>query len=243
MEKISKNRVKELARLRQKKHRLEEQLVVVEGLRTLSQLKYYGLRPLEQYLGESGQAIWAGVPALQLDAEDFHRICDSDNPQAVAALFALPAAGVKSFKTAFYLDGISDPGNMGSIFRSAAAFGLDALLLSPCCVEVSSPKVIRASLGSVYRVPHAIIEPGELSVPGLQLVCAEMREGTLLQNFRPAGGRLVVAIGSEARGLSRQIREMAGESLRIGMEEQMESLNAAMAASIIAYHLHTLEQH
>jgi TrmH family RNA methyltransferase len=53
----------------------------------------------------------------------------------------------------------------------------------------------------------------------------------------------VVAIGSEARGLSRQIREMARESVRIGMEEQMESLNAAMAASIIAYHLHTLEQH
>jgi len=75
------------------------------------------------------------------------------------------------------------------------------------------------------------------------LVCAEMREGTLLQNFRPSGGRLVVAIGSEARGLSPQIREMAGESLRIGMEEQMESLNAAMAASIIAYHLHTLDKH
>ena len=64
-----------------------------------------------------------------------------------------------------------------------------------------------------------------------------------MQNFRPSYGRLVVAIGSEARGLSRQIREMARESVRIGMEEQMGSLNAAMAASIIAYHLHTLEQH
>ena len=164
MVKISKNRVKELARLRQKKHRLEEQLVVVEGLRTLSQLKYYGLRPLEQYLGESEQAIWVGVPALQLDAEDFHRICDSDNPQAVAALFALPAAGVKSFKTAFYLDGISDPGNMGSIFRSAAAFGLDALLLSPCCESFFS-QGDTASLGSVYRVPYAIIEPGSCPFP------------------------------------------------------------------------------
>lgn len=234
---ISKNRLHELAALKQKKRRLEAGLVVVEGERVLRQLKAYDVRPQEQYLGRQESAFWPGLPAFTLQAWQFGRICESESPPRHAALFALPSPAQPDFKLAFYLDGIADPGNLGALFRVAAAFGLDAVFLSPNCAEYSSPKVIRASLGSVYRVPFAILTARQLAALGARILLTDSHSGSALDDFQSNDTkRTVIVLGSEAQGLSPELRAMGQDTLRIGMLPAMESLNVAVAAGIIAHH-------
>ncbi len=235
---LSKNRVRELRKLRQKKHRKLEGRVVVEGLRTLRQMRDEGIRPLEQYFTHGQEPVWQDVPAFFVQEWDFSKICDSEHPQGVAALFEMPRERMTDFRRAFYLDGISDPGNLGTIFRIAAAFGLDALLLSPECAEIGSPKVIRASLGSVFKIPFQILPPDKLRDLGAKLICTDASTGELLRSFLPVRDeKLLLILGSEAHGISPHLKTLAGLSLRIEMKENMESLNVAVAAGIIAHHL------
>lgn len=235
---ISKSRMRELRKLQQKKQRLSEGKVVVEGLRTLKQLRDWGIKPLEQYCTAGSSPVWTGVPALVLRDWELGKICDSEHPQGVAALFALPREREVSFRLAFYLDGIKDPGNLGTIFRLAIAFGIGALLLSPDCVEVSSPKVIRASLGSVFKVPFQILEAEQLRSTQAELLLTDASSGEALRSFAPDAARAtVIALGSEAHGLSAGVKALADRTLRIEMGEGMESLNVAVSAGIIAHHL------
>lgn len=237
---LSKNRLKELAKLKQKKYRELEQKVVVEGTRTIGQLLDMGVKPLEIYIVDDVEMplTCPGIPTYTLSQYDLPRLCDTIHPQTIAALFAIPKAGRFDFRVALYLDGINDPGNLGTIFRVASAFGIDGIMLSPDCCEVMSPKTIRASLGAVFQVPWAIVSQQELSSFSASLVYADMQGKTALRDFTVSQeGALILAIGSEAQGLSAEIRALATNSLRIGMKSGMESLNAAVATGIIAHHI------
>jgi TrmH family RNA methyltransferase len=236
---ISRARLKELALLKQKKYRLQEAQVVVEGERTLKQLKEYGILPREQYLKDGVEAIWGNVPPYSLREHEFGRICDSDHPAGIAALFGLPAEREVPLGVAFYLDGIQDPGNLGTIFRIAAAFSLDGILLSPDCVEVSSPKVIRASLGSVFQIPFQVLDTDAIKGLGAELVITDARRGIGLKEFVNEDVRpIMIVLGSEAHGISGRVQKMAGKALRIEMGTGMESLNVAVSAGIIAHWLY-----
>ncbi len=239
---LSKNRAGELSKLKQKKQRLREGRLVVEGLRTLVQLRDWGIKPLEQYLEEGAEVVWDDVPAYFARSWEWAKICDSEHPQGVAALFELPRERKVEFGLAFYLDGISDPGNLGTIFRIAVSFGLETLLLSPDCVEVSSPKVVRASLGSVFKVPFRVLEASQLGEIGADLILTDASSGEALGDFTPTPDKAaVIAFGSEARGIGDKLKALASRTLRIEMEAGMESLNVAVAAGIVAHHLHGLK--
>ncbi|MBW6513367.1 MAG: RNA methyltransferase [Candidatus Syntrophosphaera sp.] len=238
--KLSKNRIKELAKLKQKKYRLAEGRVVVEGIRILLQMKEYGLTPIEQYLGEGGKAMWDGVPAFELRDWEFAAICDSEHPSGLAALFPVPEPHRVDFRRAFYLDGISDPGNLGTIFRLAAAFSLDSLFLSPSCVEISSPKVIRASLGSVYAVPYEVLGFEGITAKDARLLVTDARSGSPLRDLRLSPeDRVIIVLGSEAHGISSELMQAANSVVTVEMGRGIESLNVAVAAGIIAHHLYT----
>jgi RNA methyltransferase, TrmH family len=241
---ISKNHLQEIAKLRQKKHRLETRKVVVEGVRTLEQIREYGIRPLEQYIAIDKDAIWSDVPAYSLQDGDFGRLCDSETPSGIAALFDLPAERGTEFNLAFYLDGIADPGNLGTIFRIAAAFDLGQLLLSPDCVEVSSPKVIRASMGSVFLIPYQTMEYQQLLDIDARIICTDMNQGMSLTKFpERSSDNQVIVIGSEARGITEAIKTASQEFLHIPISPRMESLNAAIVAGILAQHFYQSQDH
>ena len=233
---LSKSKISELSKLKQKKYRLEHGLVVVEGKRLLQQLAHWGIMPLELY-GDNPFPDFESVPCFHVHAGDLERICSSDHPPEVAALYPIPKPDPISYKTALYLEDISDPGNLGTIFRIACAFGIDSLLLSPSCCEISSPKVIRASLGAVYQVPFTIGELDDLIDPQTFLAALMMDGEKALADFRPGSFPLVMAIGNEAHGLSDKTLRRANLGLGISMKGGMESLNAAVCAGIVAYHL------
>ena len=127
---------------------------------------------------------------------------------------------------------------MGSIFRIAAAFSIDTLLLSPDCVEVSSPKVIRSSSGSVYKVPFQQANISELKALKGRIILADAHKGQALTkfNFQPEE-KLIIVLGSEAHGISLEVSSLTNEALHIEMSSAIESLNVSISAAIIAYHL------
>jgi len=243
---LSKQKIKDLSKLSLKKYRQQLGQVLVEGMNTIDQLVVNGIMPLELYYSQHYGLVerLATIPAFEVRQDELNRICMTKTPQSLAALYAVPKLEGRTFQRAFYLDGISDPGNMGSIFRIASAFGFDAIILSPQCCDPFSPKVIRASLGSVFWLAGMEEKAQWLAEQEARVFCLDMHaEQSLHELMIAAISRIVVVIGSEAHGLSADVKAMPFERVRIIMQPDMESLNAAVAAGIVAHHLYTQLHH
>ncbi len=231
---LSNERLRYLAKLKQKKYRLQEELVIVEGKRTLAQLFTWGIKPRELYLVEGEPTVSAEI-IYTVSEQGMKRLCDSEQPQNIAGLFSLPKPRKTAFQKAFYLDDISDPGNLGTIFRIAAAFNIDCLILSPDSCEVSSPKVIRASLGAVYQVPFIFCKAENLQKLKASVFALDMQGKIPLANFTPPAEPFIVALGNETKGLSEEVLQIAKKIISIPMPGKMESLNVSASAAILAY--------
>ena len=134
--------------------------------------------------------------------------------------------------------GVQDPGNLGTILRSAEAFGAGGVLLGEGTVSPFNPKVVRASAGSVFRLPLARAKLseaiGSMKDHGLRLVGTASHKGTPLDQAK-LSGRLAIFIGSEGAGLSRDLIKEVDEVVVIPQASQVESLNVGVAASIVLY--------
>ncbi|MCB5262952.1 MAG: RNA methyltransferase [Candidatus Cloacimonetes bacterium] len=234
---ISKQKITDLAKLKQKKYRQEFRLVVVEGQRLIQQLLTYDIKPAELYFVERPLIEVAGLASYELSPYQMQRICESEHPADLAGLFRLPQERRQEYKRALYLDRISDPGNLGTIFRTAAAFGIDGILLSEDCCEIASPKVIRASLGAVYKVPFRYVNLEDLSAEKARLIAFDMSGAISLAMHKPSQEAEIYILGSEAHGIDPVLLKKADISLRIDMKEGMESLNVAISAAILCYQL------
>ena len=136
------------------------------------------------------------------------------------------------------LDGVQDPGNVGTILRTLDAFDADGLLLTGGCADPYGWKAVRSSMGAVFRRPIYSGTPEELAAllhrSGLPLYGAALREDTV--DARQADyTRCTLAIGSEGRGLSREVLDLCGQTIRIPMSDRCESLNAAIAAAVLLW--------
>jgi len=138
------------------------------------------------------------------------------------------------------LDGLQDPGNVGTIWRTADALGGDGLLLVNRCADPWGHKTVRATMGACFRLPAWELEaaqlPGLLDRSGLPLYAAALGEGA--QDIRAVGpDRCALAIGSEGRGLSDAVLSVSEKRIQIPMRERCESLNAAAAAAVLLWEL------
>ncbi len=136
------------------------------------------------------------------------------------------------------LDGLQDPGNVGSIWRTADAFGADGLILLNSCADPYNHKTVRASMGAVFRLPVYETTVEELAAlcrrAELPLYATALREDTVtLGRFQL--DRAAVAIGSEGRGVSRALLDLCEKTIKIPMEPKCESLNAAAAAAVVLW--------
>jgi TrmH family RNA methyltransferase len=168
----------------------------------------------------------------------------SDSPQGVAALVRCPVftaddvLAKSSAGPVLAIAGVQDPGNLGTILRSAEAFEAAGVLLGEGTVSPFNSKVVRASAGSVFRLPIArvkLIEVlPEMRSRGLRLVATSSHKGTPLHGAKLTGP-LAIFIGSEGAGLPSDLLSQMDETLAIPHSEQVESLNAGVAASIVLY--------
>jgi len=224
----------------------------IEGFRILEEAIRSGLRFRAVFFSESalGRAekllpqLGAQVETLLLPDKLFAGAVKSDAPQGVAALarwkeFSLEDVLARSTAGPLLaIAGVQDPGNLGTMLRSAEAFGAGGALLGEGTVSPFNPKVVRASAGSVFRLPLA---RGKLSEAvslmrqhGVRLVATASHKGTPLDQAKLAGP-LAIFIGSEGAGLPRDLIKEMDEVVAIPQAPQVESLNAGVAASIVLY--------
>jgi TrmH family RNA methyltransferase len=224
----------------------------IEGFRILDEAIRSGLRFRAVFFSESAAAraekplaqLGAQVETLLLPDKLFASAVPSDAPQGVAALarwkdFSIEDVLANSNKGPLLaIAGVQDPGNLGTILRSAEAFGAGGVLLAEGTVSPFNPKVVRASAGSVFRLPVARAKLSDvvslMKEHGLRMVATVSHKGTPLDQAKLAGP-LAIFVGSEGAGLPRDLIQQMDEVVAIPQAPQVESLNAGVAASIVLY--------
>lgn len=184
-----------------------------------------------------------GVRVVEVPDSLLEAVADTETPQGVVFVckgkkLVIPER--LSGSRYLVLDGVQDPGNVGTVWRTADAFGADGLILCGGCADPWSPKTVRATMGAVFRLPAyegALDEAADkLAAAGLPLYAAALREDT--EDVRAVDlRRAAVIIGSEGRGVSQQGLTLCQKTLKIPMRERCESLNAAVAASVILWEM------
>lgn len=234
---LSKTKLSELAKLKQKKFRNQNKLLVLEGERLISQLAQYHVFPIELLATSSVLVPDFAVPGYICSEAELKRICDTESPAGIAGIYAVPQPGKPDLSRALYLEDISNPGNLGTIFRTAAAFAISSILLSPQSCEVGNPKVIRASMGAVYKVPWTYVSREELQKTDARKIAVDMNGKRDLPNYQKIGSQEIYILGNEAHGISTELMAIADASIRIPMPGRMESLNLAISTAILCYQL------
>jgi len=235
----------------------------VEGARILEEAIRSGLRLSAVFFHDSAQEraerllpqIGAQVETLLLPDKLFDSVVPSESPQGVAALVRLKEFSLEDLLQRMQLGpivvlaGLQDPGNLGTILRSAEAFGSAGVVLGEGTVSPFNSKVIRASAGSVFRLPMVYERPlgnaksgglkvGELArrlrAENVRLIATSSHKGTSLEQA-DLKGPSAIFFGNEGAGLSREVMAEMDESVAIPHTAQVESLNAGVAASIVLY--------
>ena len=178
----------------------------------------------------------AGVPVTQLDDRLFAELSELKTPTGILALIDVPRTTVMQSNFALLLEGIQYPGNLGSMLRSAAAAGCDAVFLSTGCADAWSPKVLRAAMGGHFalNIHERQDLPGVASVfPGTLLATSLKAKHSLYDcDLR---GNVAFLVGNEGAGLSAGLLDMATQQITIPMAGKIESLNAAAATAICLF--------
>jgi RNA methyltransferase, TrmH family len=182
-----------------------------------------------------------GVPTEQVSDAVMHTVSQTETPQGILAVLAIrPMPLPNSPHFLLILDAIRDPGNMGTILRTATAAGVQGVLLAPGCVDVWSPKVVRAGMGAHFRLPIISMDWPELerflihSASSLHVFLADSSAGIpyTRADFRSP---LALIVGGEAAGAGSESFSIAEDKVHIPMQGGSESLNAATAASILLF--------
>ena len=221
-----------LRSLRETKHREELGLYAVEGAKVVAELLAAG-HEFEQIYATPE---WTGHLTHAITQQDMARASHFPAPSSVLAVGKLRhlslSPGELDRGLTLALDGVQDPGNVGTLLRIADWFGLDRVLLAPGCADLHSQKVIQASMGSFARV--RVIEANlaaELLGTRVAVIGCDL-EGTDIHAFC-APANAVIVIGSEGRGLSEKVRKLLTDTVTIPRVGGAESLNAAVAAAIV----------
>lgn len=182
----------------------------------------------------------AHIPAYTMPAHVLAAVCDTKTPQGIAAVVRMADVPVQG-KRLVAMDGVQDPGNVGTIIRTADAAGFDGVLLSTQCADVFSPKVLRATMGSVFRMGIRVTDdlPGMLAdmVQEGASVLSSQLDGEPFYQRSPLNERFVLVIGSEGNGVTDEVKAVATHKVKLPMRGGAESLNAAVAAGIMMYEL------
>lgn len=182
-----------------------------------------------------------GVRLVQVPEDVMKSVSPAETPQGILSVCGMPVRSLPETlegRRYVVLDGVQDPGNVGTILRTADAFGADGLFLVNACADLYNPKTVRATMGAVFRCPVWSCGAEELKEllarSGLPLYGAALRKDTL--DARDVDyTRCAIAIGSEGKGLSAELLAVCDKTVLIPMNAHCESLNAAIAASVLLW--------
>jgi RNA methyltransferase, TrmH family len=226
-------KLKEIRKLRQRRRWRERSgLFVAEGEDLLSAADGHGWVAIERYA-----AVGSGLPGVSVDADLLASASGLGSGTRTLAVYEERWAPAPVGPLCVYLHGLHDPGNVGTVLRSAEAFGVSSVALGPGTADPYSPKAVRASMGAVFAVPLCHAEPGDL--PGIKIALVPRAGEELWRSSHVYGNAIAkeatLLVGSEREGLPDAVVGHADVVAHIAVAT--DSVNAAMAATIALYEL------
>ncbi len=229
--------------LKERKGRKETGCFLVEGRKMVEEALASAF-PVEAVLVDADRAgeftLPQNVPVFTMPGHVLAAVCDTKTPQGIAAVVRMAEVEMTG-KRFVAMDGVQDPGNVGTIIRTADAAGFDGIILSNQCADVFSPKVLRATMGSIFRMGVRVTDdlPGLLAgmVQQGASVLSSQLDGEPFYRRSPLKERFVLVIGSEGNGVTDEVKAVATHKVKLPMRGGAESLNAAVAAGIMMYEL------
>lgn len=245
---IGKGKISSITRLHQKKFRDESGLFLVEGIKSVGDLlrssfKVEEVLATDTWVREHEKEVPAAVELTLVTPAEMERLSAWKNPQPVMAVARIPhrdLADIRQDQPLLMLDDLRDPGNMGTIIRTADWFGIRQLVCSQTTVELYNPKVIQATMGSFTRVKVYYIDLESFIDNNLKerRVLGAFLEGTPVQRFDFQLSDVIV-IGNEANGITEAVARKISSKILIDSPvkstDKAESLNASIAAAIMMY--------
>ncbi|WP_353092508.1 23S rRNA (guanosine(2251)-2'-O)-methyltransferase RlmB [Tissierella praeacuta] len=246
--------IKEIKSLYRKKGRIKNNSFIIEGIKVIEEAidNGYSIKNIiytdQIFKIKDGEDFFNKIKDLDrtiyVPNNIFKEISDTENPQGILGVARIENNYIKEIEDKerpflLFLDGVQDPGNMGTIIRTADAFNADGIIITNGCVDPYNPKVVRATMGSIFRVPLYYVSNGidELkSLKGINIkIYSTSLNGSIpiyKTNFKEG---FVLTIGNESNGVSEEVFSLSDKLINIPMLGGAESLNAGVAASIIMY--------
>lgn len=244
---ITKNQLKEISSLLNKKFRKQQNRFILEGKRLVEQglsSKYLCEQIIvtDDFNKENQSFIQlvkiSGKPVEIVKSSEFKKLSDTKTPQGIAAVFKIPQNQKidNNENLIVALENVSDPGNLGAVLRNCDWFGIKTIIVSEDSADIYNSKVLRSSMGAVLNLKVIIARDFLESLNGLKdkgfsILTADM-EGESLYEYSPEGKNIVV-FSNEANGPTEKLLEICDEKINIPKRGQVESLNVACASSVI----------
>ena len=235
---IENKKIKEIKKLRQKKYRDKENLFLVDGKHLV--LEALKSNCLKELILEQNEIFPVDCETMYVTNDIINYLSELDSPSNIMAVCKKIEEKEELGNKLLILDGIQDPGNLGTIIRSAVAFNIDTIILGNNTVDLYNPKVIRATQGLIFHI-NIIKKDILYIIPFLKennykLMGTKVTHGKSLKSIEKSE-KFAIIMGNEGNGISEEVEEFCDEFLYIDMNEACESLNVGVATSIILYEL------
>lgn len=241
--------IKDIKKLKEKKYRISSNMFLVEGFRFAEEALDSDFEVVHIFVSARGESkydnscmknkLQKNTKVYSVSDSIFKSICDTDSPQGIIATVRNKLVEIKN-DNGFYIlaDKIQDPGNMGTIIRTAHAAGALGVIITKGTVDIYNEKTLRATMGSVFKIP--IIYDSDLSLVqklrkvGFKLVTSSL---DCDKNFYDLDlkEKIIISVGNEGNGISAEVYDVCDLKIKIPMPGGAESLNAAIAAAIMMY--------
>lgn len=231
---LTNDKVKELVKLKEKKYRDNNNLFFIEGI-DLCNIAYENGLLREIFILDGANNLYDGVPYTYVTSEVMKKISDLGSISEYYGVCSKKIEGDIGDRI-LILDDIQDPGNLGTIIRSAVAFNFDTVVLSHGTVDLYNPKVVRSTKGMLF-VENVIVRdivPFLSELDGYQIYGTDVVNGVNIKE-EDIPKKVAIVIGNEGKGISNDVKKCINKYIYIGMNKNCESLNAGVSASIIMY--------
>jgi TrmH family RNA methyltransferase len=241
--------IKDIRKLKEKKYRKDSKMFLVEGFRFTEEALDSDFEVVQIFISARGEVkyenslvkskLQKNTKVYSISDSLFKSICDTESPQGIIATVRNKSSKIK-YDGGFYIlaDKIQDPGNMGTIIRTAHAAGAMGVIITKGTVDIYNEKTLRATMGSIFKIPIIYDEDlslvQELRNNGFKLVTSSL---DCDKNFYDIDlkGNVIISVGNEGNGISEEVYDISDLKIKIPMPGGAESLNAAVAASIMMY--------
>ena len=246
---ISKAEIKKICSLDSKKGRDLHNLILIEGKRLIEQVitSNYNISKIwitEDFSNNNADLI-SRLKNISIDLisnQDLKKITATQNPSGIVGVLEIPKVDPEKLKQPMIiLDNIADPGNLGTIFRTAEWFGIHNVALSRDCVDPYNSKVVRSAMGAHFSMNIIRVEIDKyikkLQSNNIEIIAADLDTNQSIENLKISTDKWALIMGSEAHGLSKSVESLIDYKVKIPQVGKIESLNVSVACGIFLYHM------